>query len=79
MTGGNDKSSPDRIVRSDWSRKEPAGLSVSPSAANDEEIAFSPDARMAHELVCLFLSIESETTRERCLAFVREQAEGGAE
>ncbi|GLS44022.1 hypothetical protein [Methylobacterium brachythecii] len=79
MTGGNGKTSLDRIVRSDWARGERDGLSIGPIAANDGDMAFSQDARMTHELVSLFLSIEDQDARARCLAFVREQAEGGLE
>lgn len=77
MTGGNGKTSLDRIVRSDWTRPEPDRMSIGPTAANDGDMAFSQDARMAHELISLFLSIDDQGARERCLTFVREQAEGG--
>jgi hypothetical protein len=87
MTGGNGKPLRDRTPRPDWFREDADGARIVPavadhaadSTADRPEPAFSVEARMAHELVSLFLSITDHDVRERCLAVVREMAESSGD
>ncbi|GJD71075.1 hypothetical protein MMMDOFMJ_4029 [Methylobacterium gnaphalii] len=67
MTGGNGKPSLDWISRPDWARGETESLNTNATAANDGDLSFSTEARMAHELVSLFLTITDEGSARACL------------